>query len=183
MKWSKEEVELLERLWFSPEYTASAIAREMGRSRYSIVRKARHLNLPRRLSAIGAIRKHSDKVRKMVRDGYEAGFPARMIAQNITDSGHTMTKNAVIGLAHRMKLEHKSENFTPPKFVWETDIVKSARPTASQTCNWIVGIEANHPHRVNYCQHSVKSGEIWCAEHADIVYVRSETLRQGASCD
>lgn len=171
-KWTKEEVKYLERMWSSPGITASAIARNMERSRDSIKRKASDLGLQKRVVEAGVVRKHKEAVRDIVREGYDRGRTAREIVRNLSGAGHKMTENAVIGLAYRMGLKNKKgQKYLP----YGTPQPKSTG-THTRMCQWVKWIDPDHPPKVEYCHRKAGEGGIWCQQHREIVYVKQEEM-------
>jgi hypothetical protein len=172
MKWTDEEAQRLERMWFAPGSTASGIARDMGRTRDSVVRKARSLDLPRRVVEADAVRRHNDDVREIVCEGYDKGRTIREIVRNLSDAGHKMTENAVIGVAYRMGLKNKKRQkylpYGPPQ----------PKNTEAKTrmCQWVKQIDPGYPPKVEYCHRRAGEGGIWCQQHREIVYVKREEM-------
>jgi len=172
MKWTEEEAQRLERMWFAPGSTASAIARDMGRTRDSVVRKARSLDLPRRVVEADAVRRHNDTVREIVCEGYDKGRTIREIVCNLSDAGHKMTENAVIGLAFRMGLKNrKGQKYLPY-------VTPQPKNTEAKTrmCQWVKRIDPGYPPSVEYCHRKAGEGGIWCQQHREIVYVKREEM-------
>lgn len=172
MKWTEEEAQRLERMWFAPGSTASAIARDMGRTRDSVVRKARSLDLPRRVVNADAVRRHNDAVREIVCEGYDRGRTVAEIVRNLSDAGHKMTENAVIGLAFRMGLKNKKGQKylpygTPPSENTEAK---------TRMCQWVKRIDQDYPPKVEYCHRKAGEGGVWCDQHREIVYVKREEM-------
>jgi len=172
MKWTEEEAQRLERMWFSPGITASAIARDMGRTRDSVIRKANCLGLRKRVVKAGVVRKHKDAVRDIVREGYDRGYTIGKIVRNLSDAGHKMTENAVIGLAYRMGLKNrKGQKYLPY-------IQPPPEKTEAQVrnCQWVKRIDPGHPPSVEYCHRKAGEGGVWCDQHRKIVYVKQEEM-------
>jgi len=172
MKWTEEEAQRLERMWFAPGSTASAIARDMGRTRDSVVRKARSLDLPRRVVEADAVRRHNDTVREIVCEGYDKGRTIGEIVRNLSDAGHKMTENAVIGLAFRMGLKNrKGQKYLPY-------VTPQPKNTEAKTrmCQWVKRIDPGYPPSVEYCHRKAGEGGIWCQQHREIVYVKREEM-------
>ena len=172
MKWTDEEAQHLERMWFAPGSTASGIARDMARTRDSVVRKARSLDLPRRVVEADAVRRHNDAVREIVGEGYDKGLTIREIVRNLSDAGHKMTENAVIGLAYRMGLKNKKgQKYLP----YSTPQPKSTE-AKTRMCQWVKRIDPGHPPSVEYCHRKAGEGGVWCDQHREIVYVKREEM-------
>jgi len=172
VKWTDEEAQHLERMWFAPGSTVSAIARDMGRTLNSVRRKARDLDLPKRVVEADAVRKHKGSVREIVREGYDNGRTIREIVRNLADAGHQMTKNAVTGLAYRMGLKHgKGQKYLP---------YGNSRPEETEThtrmCQWVKRIDPGHPPSVEYCHRKAGEGGVWCNQHREIVYAKREEM-------
>ncbi len=90
---------------------------------------------------------------------WQEGFTARQIANKL---GQGVTRNAVIGKAHRLGLSHRP-----------VSIVKHNRsfPTLGKrhkTCRWIYGDRRDKTAR--FCDKPVGVGKSYCEEHALIVY-------------
>jgi hypothetical protein len=171
-RWTEDEVEHLKRMWLAPGHTASAIAREMHRSRESIIRKARYLDLPKRVVEADAVRKHKDAVREIVREGYDKGRTACEIVKNLSDAGHKMTKNAVIGLANRMGLKNKRGQ----KFLPYGEPQPKNTEAHTRMCQWVKQIDPGHPPSVEYCHRKAGVDGVWCDQHREIVYVKQEEM-------
>jgi len=171
-KWTEDEVEHLKRMWLAPGHTASAIAREMHRSRESIIRKAQYLDLPKRVVDADAVRRHNDAVREIISEGYDKGRTIKEIVRNLSDAGHKMTDNAVIGLAYRMGLKNKKRQkylpYGPPQ----------PKNTEAKTrmCQWVKQIDPGYPPKVEYCHRRAGEGGVWCDQHRKIVYVKREEM-------
>jgi hypothetical protein len=186
MKWTKEEVKYLERMWLAPGLTVSAIARNMGRTRDSVSRKAQYLDLPKRVVDANAARKHKDAVRKqkgaarkhkgavreIIREGYDRGRTVEEIIRNLSDAGHQMTKNAVIGLAYRMGLKNKKRQ----KYLPYTQPPPEKTEAQVRSCKWVKRIDPGHPPSVEYCHRKAGEGGVWCDQHREIVYVTREEM-------
>jgi len=171
-KWTEDEVEHLKRMWFAPGSTASAIARDMGRTRDSVVRKARYLDLPKRVIDADAVRKHKDAMRDIIREGYDRGRAIKEIVCNLSDAGHEMTENAVIGLAYRMGLKNrKGQKYLP----YGTPHPKNTE-AKTRMCQWVKRIDQGHPPAVEYCHREAGEGGVWCNQHREIVYVKREEM-------
>jgi len=186
MKWTNEEVEHLKRMWFAPGSTTSAIARDMGRTRDSVARKAQYLDLPKRVADANAARKHKDAVRKhknavrkhkdamrdIIREGYDRGRTIKEIVRNLSDAGHEMTQNAVIGLAYRMGLKkRKAQKYLP----YSTPQPKNTEAQV-RSCKWVKRIDQGYPPAVEYCHREAGEGGVWCDQHREIVYVTQEEM-------
>ena len=172
MKWTDEEAQHLERMWFAPGSTASAIARDMGRTRDSVVRKARSLDLPRRVVNADAVRRHNDTVREIISEGYDRGRTIGEIVCNLSDAGHKMTDNAVIGVAYRMGLKNKKgQKYLP----YVTPPPKNTE-AKTRMCQWVKRIDRGHPPSVEYCHRKAGEGGVWCQQHREIVYVKREEM-------
>jgi hypothetical protein len=179
MKWTKEEVKYLERMWLAPGLTVSAIARNMGRTRDSVSRKAQYLDLPKRVVDANAARKpkdaarkHKDAVREIVREGYDRGHTIGKIVRNLSDAGHEMTQNAVIGLAYRMGLKkRKAQKYLP----YSTPQAKNTEAQV-RSCKWVKRIDPGNPPAVEYCHREAGEGGVWCDQHREIVYVKREEM-------
>jgi hypothetical protein len=171
-RWTEDEVEHLKRMWLAPGHTASAIAREMRRSRESIMRKARYLDLPKRVVEADAVRKHKDAVREIVREGYDRGCTIGEIVRNLSDAGHKMTRRAVIGLAYRMRLRNrKGQKYVP----YGTPQPKHTEAQV-RNCQWVKRIDPGHTLSVEYCHRKAGEGGVWCDQHREIVYVKREEM-------
>jgi len=171
MKWTDEEAQHLERMWFAPGSTVSAIARDMGRTLNSVRRKARDLDLPKRVVEADAVRKHKGSVRDIVREGYDRGHTIGKIVRNLSEAGHKMTENAVIGLAYRMGLKNrKGQKYLP--------YIQPPPKTEAQVrnCQWVKRIDPGHPPSVEYCHRKAGEGGVWCDQHRKIVYVKREEM-------
>ncbi len=147
----------------------------MGRTLNSVRRKARDLDLPKRVVEADAVRKHKSSVREIVREGYDNGRTIREIVRNLADAGHQMTKNAVTGLAYRMGLKNgKGQKYLPygnpqPK--------NTPQPEAhTRMCQWVKRIDPDHPPKVEYCHRKAGEGGVWCDQHREIVYVKREEM-------
>ena len=200
MKWTKEEVKYLERMWSAPGLTTSAIARDMGRTRDSVARKAQYLDLPKRVADANAarkhkdaaskqkdaarkhkdavrkhknaVRKHKDAMRDIIREGYDRGRTIKEIVRNLSDAGHEMTQNAVIGLAYRMGLKkRKAQKYLP----YSTPQPKNTEAQV-RSCKWVKRIDLGHPPAVEYCHREAGEGGVWCDQHREIVYVKREEM-------
>jgi hypothetical protein len=179
MKWTNEEVERLERMWLAPGSTVSAIARDMGRTRDSVARKAQYLDLPKRVADANAVRKHKNAVRKhkdamrdIIREGYDRGRTIKEIVRNLSDAGHEMTQNAVIGLAYRMGLKkRKAQKYLP----YSTPQPKNTEAQV-RSCKWVKRIDQGYPPAVEYCHREAGEGGVWCDQHREIVYVKREEM-------
>lgn len=179
MKWTNEEVERLERMWLAPGSTVSAIARDMGRTRDSVARKAQYLDLPKRVADANAVRKHKNAVRKhkdamrdIIREGYDRGRTIKEIVRNLSDAGHEMTQNAVIGLAYRMGLKkRKAQKYLP----YSTPQPKNTEAQV-RSCKWVKRIDLGNPPAVEYCHREAGEGGVWCDQHREIVYVKREEM-------
>jgi len=186
MKWTNEEVEHLERMWPAPGLTVSAIARNMGRTRDSVSRKAQYLGLQKRVVDANAARKqkdaarkqkdaarkHKDAVREIVREGYDRGRTVEEIIRNLSDAGHQMTKNAVIGLAYRMGLKNKKRQ----KYLPYTQPPPEKTEAQVRSCKWVKRIDPGNPPAVEYCHREAGEGGVWCDQHREIVYVKREEM-------
>ena len=172
MKWTEEEAQRLERMWFAPGSTASAIARDMGRTRDSVVRKARSLDLPRRVVEADAVRRHNDDVREIVCEGYDKGRTIKEIVRNLSDAGHKMTENAVIGLANRMGLKNKKGQ----KYLPYGNPQPKNTEAQVRSCQWVKQIDPGYPPKVEYCHRKAGEGGVWCDQHREIVYVKREEM-------
>jgi hypothetical protein len=144
----------------------------MGRTRDSVVRKARSLDLPRRVVNADAVRRHNDTVREIISEGYDRGRTIGEIVRNLSDAGHKMTDNAVIGVAYRMGLKNKKgQKYLP----YVTPPPKNTE-AKTRMCQWVKRIDRGHPPSVEYCHRKAGEGGVWCQQHREIVYVKREEM-------
>lgn len=92
-------------------------------------------------------------------DMWHNGFTARQIAQKI---GLGVTRNAVIGKAHRMGLSQRP-----------APAVKRDRPSplslgVMKDCQWPFGDPTSR--EFYYCSAPVKTGKSYCEEHCNLAY-------------
>ncbi len=87
------------------------------------------------------------------------GFTARQIAQKI---GQGVTRNAIIGKAHRMGLSQR------PAPVMKRERLAPISLGIMRNCQWPIGDTSAKD--FHYCGHPVKQGKPYCEAHCDIAY-------------
>lgn len=97
---------------------------------------------------------------------WERGDSAIDISKHLTTiSGEYISKNAVVGRAHRTKLTAR-ESILPKNYVRPMPGIDI--PPAKR-CRWIEGDPLKPSHKV--CGKMIKSGSPYCPEHHEICYV------------
>lgn len=258
--WSKEEIDLLLKLWPDPEQSLESIAAEIGRGVNAVNSKRKALRLPGRKQIYGGPRKptasqaeefkalHRQNVSLMdisadLHIGYdtarrwrkELGLPlratrfqntglwddaakarltelwdenlsGRLIAEAMScEFGRNYTKNAVVGMAHRMSLPKRPNpilrDVTPKRKRRDTSLVRQALKTHAsegrpalridtlsmagggrsapqsgfKTCQWIEG----NPKDRNFCGKPTVGGSSWCEEHYARVFIPADRAIKG----
>ncbi len=105
---------------------------------------------------------------------WQKGYSARQIAEQLGG----VTRNAVIGKAHRMGLSSR------PSPIKKT--VKSAPPAASplnhvkeRNCQWPIG----HPGSddFHFCGENAEAGRPYCTDHCGVAYRRVSASSENAA--
>jgi len=170
MEWAEETIVRLRALWDEGHSTAE-IGRRLGVSKNAVVGKAHRLDLPARPSPIrrdgsgGGARPRS-KPRRI------AGptLPPLSSTGTITASGPTMAPNAAP---------------SPPKPLQVPPPARAVQPPAPRpygrvvTCCWPIG----DPGTRSFCFCDAESvpGKPYCADHAQLAYVRLRDRREDAA--
>ena len=92
------------------------------------------------------------------------GLPARQIAQELGG----VTRNAVIGKAHRIGLSSR-----PSPIKRGTPAVAATLVESESVCQWPIG----HPGQkdFHFCNAPVEAGRPYCPEHCHMAYRRSSS--------
>ena len=99
-----------------------------------------------------------------------------------------LSKNAVLGAVHRLKLPSRSNPIRAPRAEPKEprkvkaiplpgpkiapEIAPVVRLSKSETCQWI--FDEPSPQRTKFCNAPVPLGSSWCAHHRAIVFVQSD---------
>jgi len=166
MEWSEETIAQLRALW-SEGHSTAEIGRRMGVSKNAVVGKAHRLNLSARPSPI--------------RRGEAGAAPRRPAVRRVVGptlpplrTSLSAPSRPVIGPA---RAETVAE--APPRPVLRPVApprVGSARP---QPCCWPIGEPGTK--EFHFCDDEAVAGKPYCAEHAQLAYVRVRDRREDAA--
>ena len=87
-----------------------------------------------------------------------------------------LTKNAVVGKAHRLSLEPRPSPLkTPPR----RRIVVTKHEASGPTCSWPIG----HPGEkgFHFCSEKPMAGKPYCTAHAALAYIRPKERNSNAA--
>ena len=172
MEWTEETIERLRNLWAEGLSTAE-IGRRMGISKNAVVGKAHRLNLPPRPSPIR-------------RDG-NSGVPRPAAPRRVT--GPTLPPLRMMEVAEPVVAAPMPapRPVVPPKpMVREAAPARSAlvravapRVGRAAVCCWPIGEPGTRSFR--FCDAGATHGKPYCAEHAQIAYVKVRDRREDAA--
>jgi len=164
MEWSEETIVNLRALWAEGHSTAE-IGRRLGVSKNAVVGKAHRLDLPARPSPIR-------------RDGPGGGLPRRAIPRRV--AGPTLPP-----LSSAQPIAHIAPAVMPPR-------PKPMAPPAPRVqavpprpygrlvaCCWPIGEPGTREFR--FCDAESVPGKPYCAEHAQLAYVKVRDRREDAA--
>ena len=87
-----------------------------------------------------------------------------------------LTKNAVVGKAHRLSLEPRPSPLkTPPR----RRIIVTKHEVSGPACSWPIG----HPGEkgFHFCSEKPMAGKPYCAAHAALAYIRPKERNSNAA--
>ena len=143
--WSAEEEALLERLWNEEKLSGAEIGQLLGRSKNSVVGKARRLKLERRPSPILPPNPNAPKRRKRARLDQVSDANVVPIVAAFEGEARDGPQGPAIGRYAERALRH-------------------------ETCRWLEG----EPAARNFCGAPVVACTSWCAEHAKRVFRKAK---------
>ena len=149
--WTTDEEALLARLWDEDKLSGAEIARQMGRSKNSVVGKARRLSLDRRPSPILPPNPNAPKRRKR----------ARLDEVSDTPHGHW-----VIPIVAAFEQEAREVLQGPAIGRY------AERDLQHETCQWLEG----EPAMRAFCGLPVVKGTSWCLAHAKRVFRKAKPI-------
>lgn len=160
MEWSEETIERLKALWAEGHSTAE-IGRRMGVSKNAVVGKAHRLSLPARPSPI----------RRPDGEARARPTPPRRL------SGPTLPPLATTSLP----AEPAAPALRPPPK--PASVLRPVAPPRSggrvAACCWPIGEPGTSSFR--FCDAEAAQGKPYCAEHAQLAYVKVRDRREDAA--
>ncbi|MCW3473366.1 GcrA family cell cycle regulator [Limobrevibacterium gyesilva] len=171
MEWNDETIARLRALWAEGLSTAE-IGRRMNVSKNAVVGKAHRLNLPARPSPIR-------------RDGAAGGMPRPPVPRRVT--GPTLPPLSadapVIVEAQRAVAPPKVAAGAPaaPAAAARSAPVRPVQPRFGRAaaCCWPIGEPGTKSFR--FCDAEAAAGKPYCAEHAQVAYVKVRDRREEAA--
>ncbi len=168
MEWNEETILRLRAFWDEGHSTAE-IGRRMGISKNAVVGKAHRLNLPARPSPIR-------------RDGASGAMPRPAAPRRIT--GPTLPSLAAALLPEPRPLPRHAPPamdapVRPP--VAATPVIRPVAPRVGRltACCWPIGEPGTKS--FHFCDAEAAGGKPYCAEHAQLAYVRTRDRREEAA--
>jgi GcrA cell cycle regulator len=163
MEWSEETIVHLRALWADGHSTAE-IGRRLGVSKNAVVGKAHRLDLPARPSPIR-------------RDGPSAGHPRRSVPRTV---GPTLPPLAstqpLVSLGHAVGAPRPRPVAPPPR----VPVAPPPRPYGRLVaCCWPIGEPGTR--EFHFCDAQSVPGKPYCAEHAQLAYVKVRDRREDAA--
>jgi GcrA cell cycle regulator len=166
MEWSDETIVRLRSLWDEGHSTAE-IGRRLGVSKNAVVGKAHRLDLPARPSPIR-------------RDGPQSGVPRRPSPRRA--SGPTLpplsSTSGSLAEAPRPLIPPQPVPRPPPPAPPRVQVVPRAYGRTIACC-WPIGEPGTPSFR--FCSADSFPGKPYCAEHAELAYVRVRDRREDAA--
>jgi GcrA cell cycle regulator len=163
MEWSEETIVNLRALWAEGHSTAE-IGRRLGVSKNAVVGKAHRLDLPARPSPIR-------------RDGTGTGLPRRSMPRRV--AGPTLpplsSTQPLVPMAQTVVMVRPKPVAPPPR-------VQAVPPRPYGrlvACCWPIGEPGTREFR--FCDAESVPGKPYCAEHAQLAYVKVRDRREDAA--
>lgn len=163
MEWSEETIVSLRALWAEGHSTAE-IGRRLGVSKNAVVGKAHRLDLPARPSPIR-------------RDGTGSSTPRRSMPRRV--AGPTLpplsSTQPIMPMAQTVVLSRPKPAAPPPR-------VQAVPPRPYGrlvACCWPIGEPGTR--EFHFCDAESVPGKPYCAEHAQLAYVKVRDRREDAA--
>jgi len=174
MEWNEETVARLIGLWAEGHSTAE-IGRRINVSKNSVVGKAHRLNLParRRRSAGMAPRVHP----VLPPASHCRSHSAAASGRSVVVGGATARNFGVAGPGPDRGVQHGGEaaSAAPRSAPVRPVLARATRPAA---CCWPIGEPGTKD--FHFCDGEAMPGKPYCAEHAQIAYVKVRDRREGS---